>query len=208
MSQFLEIHPDNPQHRLIQRSVEILNKGGVIVYPNDTGYALGCHLGDKNALERIIQIRRLDSKHHFTLICRDLSEVSAYASFDTPVYRLLKAYTPGPYTFLLKATRTVPRRLMHPKKRTIGLRIPDHIIALHILEELNEPMLTTTLIMPEDEYPLQDPEYIRECLENKVDLIIDSGQGGLIPTTLIDLTNEVPVILRKGLGDCSPFENN
>jgi len=191
--------------RHIHHASEMLRDGAVIVYPTDTGYALGCHIGDKNALERICRIRRLDDKHHFTLLCRDLTEVSTYARFDTPVYRLLKAHTPGAYTFLLRATREVPRRLMHPKKKTIGLRIPGSAIALALLEALNEPMMTTTLIMPGEEDALQDPELIRDRLQKQVDLVIDGGHGGLIPTTLIDLTADLPVVIREGLGEKEPF---
>ena len=205
MAQYFSVHPDNPQMRHIRQAAQLLRNGAVIVYPTDTGYALGCHLGDKNALERICRIRRLDAKHHFTLLCRDLTEVSNYARFDTPVYRLLKAHTPGPYTFLLRASREVPRRLMHPKKKTIGLRVPGSRIALALLEELDEPMMTTTLIMPGEEYALQDPEEIRDRLEKQVDLVVDGGQGGLIPTTLIDLTEDFPRVIREGLGNMEPF---
>ncbi len=192
--------------RLIHQAVEMVRSGSVIVYPTDTGYALGCHLGDKNALERICRIRQLDRKHHFTLVCRDLTEISIYARFDTPVYRLLKANTPGAYTFLLRATRDVPKRLMHPKKKTIGLRIPGSTILHALLEELNEPMLTTTLILPGETEPMQDPEEIGQSLKKGVDLVIDGGQGGLIPTTLIDLTEDSPIILREGLGPLEPFQ--
>lgn len=205
MAQYFHIHSENPQGRLIRQAADLVRDGAVIVYPTDSGYALGCHLEDKAALARICRIRQLDEKHHFTLICRDLSEVSNYASFDTPVYRLLKANTPGAYTFLLRASREVPRRLMHPKKRTIGLRIPDHPVVQALLEELNEPMMTTTLILPGQTDPLQDPEDIRDRLQRDVELVIDGGQGGLVPTTLIDLTEDVPVVLRQGLGPVEPF---
>ena len=205
MAQYFQIHPENPQGRLIRQAADMVRDGAVIVYPTDSGYALGCHLEDKAALARICRIRQLDEKHHFTLICRDLSEVSTYASFDTPVYRVLKANTPGAYTFLLRASREVPRRLMHPKKRTIGLRIPDHPVVQALLEELNEPMMTTTLILPGQTDPLQDPEDIRDRLQRDVELVIDGGQGGLVPTTLIDLTEDVPVVLRQGLGPVEPF---
>ncbi|MCK5145714.1 threonylcarbamoyl-AMP synthase [bacterium] len=206
MAQYFHIHSENPQMRLIHQAVEMVRSGSVIVYPTDTGYALGCHLGDKNALERICRIRQLDRKHHFTLVCRDLTEISIYARFDTPVYRLLKANTPGAYTFLLRATRDVPKRLMHPKKKTIGLRIPGSTILHALLEELNEPMLTTTLILPGETEPMQDPEEIGQSLKKGVDLVIDGGQGGLIPTTLIDLTEDSPIILREGLGPLEPFQ--
>ena len=205
MSQFFQIHPENPQKRLIHRAVEIVRRGGVIAYPTDSGYALGCHLGDKAALDRIRQIRGLDEKHHFTLICRDLSDVGTYALFDTPVYRLLKANTPGPYTFILRATREVPRRLMHRKQKTIGLRIPDHPVTQALLSELKEPLLTTTLIMPGEEYPINDPNEIRRLLERLVDLVIDGGHCGTLATTVVDLSNDVPRILREGKGDLTPF---
>jgi tRNA threonylcarbamoyl adenosine modification protein (Sua5/YciO/YrdC/YwlC family) len=205
MSPFFEIHPGNPQVRLIQQTAEIIRRGGVVVYPTDSAYALGCHLGDKAALDRICRIRNLDDRHHFTLICRNLSEVGSYARFDTPVYRLLKASTPGPYTFLLPARREVPRRLMHPKKKTIGLRIPDHHILQAILTELQEPMFTTTLILPGETLPMTDPTDIHEYLEKQVDLVIDGGACGSEPTTLVDLTGDLPVILRTGRGDPTIF---
>jgi tRNA threonylcarbamoyl adenosine modification protein (Sua5/YciO/YrdC/YwlC family) len=205
LCQFFKIHTQTPQHRLIRHAVEIIRDGGVIVHPTDTSYALGCHLGDKNALERICTIRQLDEKHHFTLICRDLSEISAYASFDTPVYRLLKANTPGPYTFILRATREVPRRLMHPRQKTIGIRIPDHRISQALLSELNEPMLTTTLILPGEKLPMGDPSDIVKRLASQVDLVIDGGFCGLEVTTMVDFLENVPRIVRSGKGDPSPF---
>ena len=205
MSQFFQIHPENPQTRLIHRAVEIVRRGGVIAYPTDSGYALGCHLGDKAALDRIRQIRELDEKHHFTLICRNLSDAGTYALFDTPAYRLLKANTPGPYTFILRATRVVPRRLMHRKQKTIGLRIPDHPVTQALLSELKEPLLTTTLILPGEEYPLDDPSEIRWKLERQVDLVIDGGHCGTLATTVVDLSDGVPRILREGKGDLTPF---
>ncbi len=196
----LKIHPDNPQQRLISQAVEIINGGGVIVYPTDSTYALGCHMEDKAALDRILLLRRLHQKHHFTLMCRDLSEVSAYARFDTPAYRLLKAHTPGPFTFVLRATREVPRRLMHPKQKTVGLRIPDHPITQALLEALGEPMMTTTLLLPGEEYPMNSGELILETLDSRVDCIIDGGACGTVPTTLVDLTVDPPVLLRPGKG--------
>ena len=205
MSLFFRMHPENPQVRMIRQSAQIVRDGGVIAYPTDSGYALGCHLGDKTALDRMRQIRQLDAHHHFTLICRHLSEVGTFAAFDTPVYRLLKANTPGPYTFILRATRIVPRRIMHQKTKTIGLRIPDHPIVQALLTELDEPMLTTTLILPGDVYPMNDASEIRERLQNHVDLIIDGGPCGTIPTTVVDLSDDVPRILRVGRGDPSPF---
>lgn len=200
MTQYFKIHPVNPQLRLIDKAVDIVRDGGVIVYPTDSTYALGCHIEDKNALNRIKRIRRLHTKHHFTLICRDLSEVSAYARFDTPAYRLLKSYTPGPYTFILRATKEVPRRLLHPKQKTVGLRIPDHPISHALLDCLNEPMMTTTLLLPGEAYPLNDGEFIRKRLSSQVDLVIDSGACGTMPTTLVDLTGENPILLREGKG--------
>jgi tRNA threonylcarbamoyl adenosine modification protein (Sua5/YciO/YrdC/YwlC family) len=205
MSQFFIVHPDNPQSRLIAQAVKIIRNGGVLVYPTDSAYALGCHLGDKAALERICRIRHLDAKHNFTLICRNLSEVGIYANFDTPVYRMLKANTPGAYTFILRATKEVPRRLMHPKKKTIGIRIPDNPIVRALLTELNEPMLTTTLILPGEDSPMTDPEEIRKQIEAEIDLVIDGGFCGIEPTTLVDLSNNVPEVLREGKGDPTPF---
>jgi len=205
MSQFLKINPDNPQERLIHQAAAIIRRGGVIVYPTDSAYALGCHLGDKAALQRICQIRDLDAKHHFTLICRNLSDIGTYARFDTPVFRLLKANTPGAYTFILPATREVPKRLMHPKRRTIGLRVPDNRIAQALLAELNEPMLTTSLILPGDEFALNDPEEMRRRLQGRVDLVIDGGTCGLEPTTLVALLDGAPEVLREGVGDPAPF---
>lgn len=205
MSQFFQIHPDNPQLRLVRQAVEMIRKGGVIVYPTDSGYALGCHIGDKAALERIKQIRQLNDKHNFTLLCRDLTEIATYAKVDNTIYRLLKAHTPGSYTFILNAMREVPRRLMHPKRRTIGIRIPENPIALMILEELNEPLMSTTLILPGDELPLIDPYDIRDTLEHQVDLVIDGGYCGMEPTTVVDMTDDVPIVSRVGKGDPEPF---
>lgn len=206
MSQFFQIHPDNPQARLISQAVEIINKGGVIVYPTDCAYALGCHIGDKKAVDRIRQIRRLDDKHNFTLVCSDLSEVSTYAKVDNTTYRMLKAHTPGAYTFILNATSEVPRRLLHPKRRTIGLRLPEHNITLALLEALGEPMMSTSLIMPGDEFPMTDPYDIRATLEHQVDLIIDGGYCGMEATSVINLTDEIPEVVRVGMGDVSDFQ--
>jgi tRNA threonylcarbamoyl adenosine modification protein (Sua5/YciO/YrdC/YwlC family) len=200
MSQFFSIHPENPQLRLIRQAVVIVRAGGVIVYPTDSAYALGCQIGDKKALDRIRQIRQLDKHHNFTLMCRDLSELSAYAKVDNQVFRLLKTYTPGPYTFILDATAEVPRRLMHPKRKTIGLRVPGNPIALALLEELGEPLMSVTLIMPTDEYPLTDPYDIRDTLEHHVDLIVGGGYCGLEATTVVDLSGEVPQVTRQGVG--------
>ncbi len=206
MSQFFHIHPDNPQQRLIVHSVEIIRKGGVIVYPTDSGYALGCHLGDKQAVTRIRQIRRLDDRHHLTLVCSDLSQIATYARLDNSNYRLLKAHTPGAYTFILEATREVPRRLLHPKRKTIGLRVPDNSIAQALLRELGEPLMSTTLILPGEELPHTDPYEIRELLEHDVDLVIDGGFCGFEPTTVVDLTGDIPQVIREGAGDISPFK--
>lgn len=201
MSQYFAIHPDNPQQRLLTRAAEIVARGGLVVYPTDTTYALGCQIGDKSALDRIRQIRRLDKNHHFTVACRDLSEISTYARVSDANFRILKHYTPGPYTFLLPATREVPRRLVHPSKKTVGLRVPDNAIALGLLELLTYPLMTTTMQLPEDMVPLADPEDIRDRLEHAVDVIIDGGGGGTVPTTVVDLTGDEAVVTRQGLGE-------
>jgi tRNA threonylcarbamoyl adenosine modification protein (Sua5/YciO/YrdC/YwlC family) len=206
MSQFFQIHPDNPQGRLINQAVDIINAGGLIVYPTDCAYALGCHIGDKTAVKRIRRIRQLDEKHNFTLVCRDLSELATYAKVDNATYRLLKACTPGAYTFILPASREVPRRLLHPKRRTIGLRIPDHNITRDLLAQLGEPLMSTSLILPGDTFPLTDPYDIRATLEHDVDLVIDGGYCGMQATTVVSLVDDVPVVMREGLGDTRPFE--
>ncbi|WP_292992765.1 L-threonylcarbamoyladenylate synthase [Nitrosomonas sp.] len=205
MAQFFSIHTDTPHLRLIKQAVTIVRSGGIIVYPTDSCYALGCHLGDKNAMARIRTIRQVDERHHFTLVCRDLAEISTYAKVDNSQYRLLKATTPGSYTFILQATREVPRRMQHPKRNTIGLRIPDHPVVLALLEELGEPLLSSTLILPEDEFPLNDAEEIRERLEHQVELIMDAGSCGIEMTTVIDLTTDVPELIRPGKGRLEPF---
>ncbi|MBL4566663.1 MAG: threonylcarbamoyl-AMP synthase [Porticoccus sp.] len=205
MSQFFSIHPDNPQHRLIRQAAEIVRRGGIIVYPTDSAYALGCHVGDKKALDKIRQIRQLDKNHNFTLMCRDLSELSIYAKVNNQLYRSIKAHTPGPYTFILEATSEVPRRLMHPKRKTIGLRVPENPIALALLEDLGEPIMSVTLIMPGDKYPLTDPYDIRDTLEHHVDLIVEGGNCGLEPTTVVDLSGDSPVIIRQGMGQFEDF---
>jgi len=206
MSQFFQIHPDNPQPRLIKQAAEILRSGGLAVIPTDCAYALACRIGDKNATEKVRRLRKLDSKHNFTLLCRDLSELSDFAKVDNSQYRLLKAHTPGAYTFILEATRQVPRLLMHPKKRTIGIRVPDNKIAMELAAEMNEPIMTTSLIMPGDELPMSDPYDIRQQLEHELDLVIDGGYCGFEATTVIDMTDEVPQLLRQGVGDASAFE--
>lgn len=207
MSQYFQIHPETPQPRLIRHAVDILNKGGVIAYPTDSGYALGCHLGDKKAAERIKWVRNLDDKHNFTLVCPDLSAIGTYAKVDNIQYRFLKAHTPGPYTFILDATNEVPRRLLHPKRRHIGIRVPDNRIVQALLEELGEPIMSTTLQMPNDEWPMSDPEDIRDRLEHHVDLVIEGGASDREPTTVVDMTGEVPRVMRRGKGDTAPFEN-
>ena len=205
MSQFFTIHPDNPNPRLIRQAAEVLRSGGIVVYPTDSCYALGCHLDDKDAVTRIRQIRKLDEHHNMTLMCRDLSEISRYARVDNAKFRLLKSNTPGSYTFILEATKEVPKRLQHPRRSTIGIRIPDHPVALAMLEELGEPISSCTLTLPEEEGPLNDAEHIRDLLEKRVDLVIDGGAVGMDFTTVIDLTGDVPVLRRRGKGDVAPF---
>jgi tRNA threonylcarbamoyl adenosine modification protein (Sua5/YciO/YrdC/YwlC family) len=205
MADFIAIHPDNPQPRLIARAAEVLRSGGVVVYPTDSSYALGCQLGEKTALDRIRMIRRVDDKHNFTLVCRDLSEISTYARIDNQAYRQLKSLTPGPYTFIFHATKQVPRRLLHPKRRAIGIRVPEAPIVRALLAELDQPILSTTLILPGDDLPLDDSYEIRETIGQCVDLIIDGGHCGTAPTTVVDMTQEPPVVVRAGKGDLSPF---
>ncbi len=205
MAQFFTIHPDNPQPRLIKQAAELVRAGAVIAYPTDSCYALGCHLGDKDAVARIRQIRGVDDKHHMTLVCRDLSELARYARVDNVQFRLLKNNTPGSYTFILQATKEVPKRLQHPKRNTIGIRIPDHPVALALLEELGEPLLSATLILPGEEYPLNDAQEIFDRLESLLDVVLDGGAVGLEPTTVIDLTSDMPVLVRAGRGDVMPF---
>ncbi|KAA6184668.1 threonylcarbamoyl-AMP synthase [Thiohalocapsa marina] len=205
MADFLEIHPDNPQPRLIARAAAVFRAGGVVVYPTDSSYALGCQIGEKSALDRIRMIRRLDDKHNFTLVCRDLSEIATYARIDNSAYRQLRSLTPGPYTFIYEATKQVPRRLLHPKRRAIGIRVPDTPIIRDLLAELDQPILSTTLIMPGDEVPLDDPYEIRESIGHCVDLIIDGGHCGAEPTTVVDMTQDPPKVLRAGKGDTAVF---
>jgi len=206
MSQYFQIHPVDPQPRLIRQAVRIIRDGGVIAYPTDSIYALGCGLEQKPAVERIQWLRQMDKNHNLTLVCRDLSEIGTYARVDNVVFRLLKAHTPGPYTFILKATGEVPRRLQNPKRKTIGIRVPDNAIVRALLDELGEPILSSTLMMPGDELPLSDPDDIRERLGNLLDLIVDGGNCGLEPSTVVDLSDGVPQILRHGRGDPSVFE--
>ncbi|MBK8568612.1 MAG: threonylcarbamoyl-AMP synthase [Nitrosomonadales bacterium] len=205
MSQFFTIHPNNPQPRLIKQAADLVRNGAVIAYPTDSCYALGCHLGDKGAVARIRQIRGVDDKHHMTMVCRDLSELARYARVDNVQFRLLKNNTPGSYTFILEATKEVPKRLQHPKRSTIGMRIPDHPVALALLEELGEPLLSSTLILPTEEFAMNDAEQIRDLLQHQIDLVVDGGAVGLDPTTVIDLTKDTPVVVRLGKGDVSPF---
>lgn len=205
MSQFFHIHPETPQLRLLKQAVQIIRQGGVVIYPTDSGYALGCHVGDKNAMERILQIRQVNIDHNFTLLCRDLSELSVYAKVENSAFRLIKNNTPGAYTFILRGTKEVPKRLLNEKKKTIGLRIPENKIAQALLEELGEPLLSTSLILPGEEFAESDPEEMRARLEKQVDLIMHGGVIGEAPTTVIDLSDDEPVILREGRGDPAPF---
>ncbi len=205
MSQFFQIHPENPQLRLIKQAAQIIGSGGIVALPTDSCYALVCQLDDRNAVERLRRIRAVDDKHHLTLLCRDLGEIALYARVDNRQYRLLKSATPGPYTFILEATKEVPRRLSHPSRRTIGLRVPENRVAHALLEELGQPLLSTTLILPEQENPLSDPDEIRERLARQIELVIDGGACSLEPTTVIDLTGAEPVLLRQGRGDAGPF---
>jgi tRNA threonylcarbamoyl adenosine modification protein (Sua5/YciO/YrdC/YwlC family) len=199
-SLYFEIHPKDPQPRLIRQIAQIIRDGGVVVYPTDSCYALGCHIGDKDAMERISRIRETDKNHHFTLVCRDLSEIARYARVNNQQYRMLKAHTPGAYTFILEASRETPKRLQNPKRRTIGIRVPNHPVPLLILEQLGEPIMSSTLLLPGDEFPLTDGREIQERLKHQVNAVIDGGNCGLEPTSVIDMAGDVPVILREGKG--------
>lgn len=205
MSQFFQIHPDNPQLRLIKQAVQIIHQGGIVALPTDSCYALVCHLDDKDAVTRLRRIRGVDEKHHLTLLCRDLSEIAQYAKVDNRQFRMLKAATPGAYTFILEATKEVPRRLSHPSRKTIGLRVPENSITHALLDELKQPLLGTTLILPDEDEPLTDPELVRQRLEKQIDLVIDGGACSLVPTTVIDMTQETPELIRHGRGDPSLF---
>lgn len=205
MSQYLILHPVDPEPRLLKRIAEVVRAGGLIVYPTDSTYALGCHLGDKGAVERMRAIRQVDARHLFALACRDLAEIATYARVDNSQYRLLRAVTPGCYTFILQATREVPKRLQHPSRKTIGLRVPDHRIVRALLEALGEPLLTSTLLLPGDDAPLSDMDEIRKRLGHDVDLIVDGGPCGIEMTTVVNLTSEVPVVVREGKGSLAPF---
>jgi len=206
MTLFIQIHPENPQQRLLNQAASMLRKGGILVYPTDSCYAIGCHIGDKTASEKIRRIRQLNENHDFTLMCSDLAEIGLYAKLDNPSFRLIKNITPGPYTFILEATKEVPRRLLTPKRKTIGLRIPDNKIAWELVAALGEPIISTTLMLPGDEYPLTDPYEMRDILGNQVNMIIDGGYCGLEPTTVVDMLEGVPKVVRTGLGDVSVFE--
>jgi len=203
VAKLIEIHPDDPQPRRVASIVETIRGGGLIAYPTDSSYAFGCHIGDKRAMERIRRIRRTDKNHNFTLVCSDLSEISTYARVDNWAYRMLKAMTPGPYTFILPATREVPKRLQHPKRRTIGLRVPDHSLVRAVLEALGEPIMSSTLLLPGDDLPLTDPYEIQERIGHEIDLIIDAGPTGIEPTSVIDLSQDTVEVLRVGRGDVS-----
>jgi tRNA threonylcarbamoyl adenosine modification protein (Sua5/YciO/YrdC/YwlC family) len=205
VAQYFVIHPTHPQARLLTRAAEIVRGGGVIAYPTDSCYALGCHVGDKAAMERLRRIRGVDERHHFTLMCRDLSQLGTYARVDNAQYRLLKVLTPGSYTFILEATKDLPRRILHPRRKTIGLRVPDHAVALALLAELGEPLLSTTLMLPGDDAPLGDAGEIRVRLERDVELVLDGGPCGTEPTTVVDLTGAAPEIVRAGKGPIAPF---
>ena len=206
MSQYFEIHPQTPQPRLIRRAVEIVRDGGVIVYPSGTTYALGCAMGEKTAVDRIRRLRGLEERHHFTLACRDLSDIGSYTRLDNTAFRQLKAHTPGPYTFVLRATAEVPRRIQHARRKTIGIRVPDHPVAIALLEALGEPLTTSTLLLPGETEPMTDPVDMRERLGNQVDAVIDAGPGGLEPSTVIDLSGDAPAVIRRGAGDAHVFE--
>ncbi len=206
MGQFFHVHPKDPQPRLIAQAVAVVRAGGLIAYPTDSCYALGCHMGNKMAMERIRRIRQIDPSKHFTLLCRDLSEVASYARMDNSAYRLLRSLTPGPCTFVLKATREVPRRLQDPRRKTVGIRIPGHIIAQALLRSLGEPLMSSTLIPPGSDLPMTDPEAIHEYLGTQIELVIDGGPGGIEPTTVIDLTDDLPRLVRRGLGDVTGID--
>ena len=205
MSQFFYVHPETPQSRLMKQAVHIIKQGGVVIYPTDSGYALGCQLGDKNALERILQIRHISDEHHFSILCKDLSELSVYAKVENTAFRLIKNNTPGAYTFILRGTKEVPKRLLNEKKKTVGLRIPDHKIALALLAELGEPLMSSSLILPGREFAESDPEEMRDQLERQVDLILHGGVLAGNPTTVIDLSDDNPVVVREGAGTVQPF---
>lgn len=206
MAKYFDVHPVNPQSRSIAQAVDILRKGGLVAYPTDSCYALGCMLGNKEGLERIRQIRRLDDKHHFTLVCANFAQLGQYVQMDNVVFRAVKAATPGPYTFILPATREVPKAMVHPRKRTVGVRVPDHVTAQALLEALGEPLMSSTLLLPGEDEPLTDGWQIQEALDNRVDAVIDSGDCGVEPTTVVNFTGDEVVVERVGAGDPTPFE--
>lgn len=205
MAQFFSLHPELPQPRLIRQAAEIMRAGGLVAFPTDSAYALGGITGDADLLQRIRRLRGVDERHNFTMMCRDLSEIAKYAKVDNTQYRLLKAVTPGPYTFILEGTKELPRRVLHPKRKTIGLRVPEHPVVAALLQELDEPILTSTLLLPDDDFPLTDPEEIRDRLEKQIELVIEAGYCGPEATTVIDLTSGAPVLIRAGRGDLAPF---
>jgi tRNA threonylcarbamoyl adenosine modification protein (Sua5/YciO/YrdC/YwlC family) len=205
MAQYFAVHPKNPEQRLIRRAVDIVRGGGLMVYPTDSCYALGCHIGDKSAMERVRRIRQVDERHHFTLVCRDLSELGKYAIVDNIQYRSLKASTPGSYTFILRASREVPKRLLYPKRNTIGVRVPDHEVVRALLQEMGEPIVSSTLMLPGDEMPLNDMDEIQDRLQHDVDVVLDGGSCGVEMTTVVDLTGDMPAIIRMGKGSAVPF---
>ena len=207
VAKLIEIHPTDPQPRLVETVVQTIQEGGLIAYPTDSSYAFGCHIGDKRALDRIRRIRRTDQKHNFTLVCSDLSEISLYARVDNWAYRLLKSMTPGPYTLILQATREVPKRMQNPKRRTIGLRVPDHALVHAMLESLGEPIMSSTLTLPGDDMPLTDPAEIEERIGHEVDVIVDAGPTGIEPTTVLDLSHGAVEILRQGRGEVSALQS-
>ena len=206
MARYVDIHPDNPQPRLVQQVVDALLDDELIAYPTDSGYALGCRLGNRDGRDRILRVRGLDERHHFTLVCRDFSQLGQLVHVDNAVFRAVKATTPGPYTFILPATHEVPRRLLHPKKRTVGVRIPDHPVVRTLLAELGEPIMSSTLLLPGDDLPMSDPQEIKLRLEHEVELVIAGGPGGLEPSSVIDLSGAAPSIVRRGRGEVRPFE--
>lgn len=205
-AQFLRIHPDNPQPRLISQVVAMLRAGKVIAYPTDSSYALGCHIGDKSAMDAIRHLRGLEDQHNFTLVCRDLSEIATYARVSNTAYRIIKSLTPGPFTFILRATREVPRRLQHPKRRTIGIRVPDNTICSALLDAMGEPLMSVSLLLPGEELPPADAEEIRDKIDNRIDLIIDGGACGYEATTVIEWLDDEPVLVRQGKGDASVLD--